>query len=152
MGEADEFLKDVLPRQRYADTALHNGDPAPRKELWSHNEPVTVLGAAKTVSGWSEVAQLFDWLGGNFSKGAYEIEVIAAGVSGDLGYVVGHERTTASVSGGPPADYELRVTLIFRREGGEWKEVHRHADAWPDTEGALHEQLGRFSGDPSTAS
>lgn len=143
MTETEEFLADVLPRQHAADIALHNGDAGPRKALWSHNEPVTVLGAAKTVRRWSEVEQLFDWLAGNFSNGAYDCEVIAAGVSGDLGYLVGHERTTASVAGGPPTPYELRVTLIFRREGGEWKEVHRHADPWPDTQGAK-EQLARF--------
>ena len=143
MTETEEFLGAVLGRQHEADTALHNGDAGPRKVLWSHNEPVTVLGAAKTVSGWSEVEQLFDWLAKNFSNGAYQCEVITAGVSGDLGYLVGHERTTASVAGAPPTPYELRVTLIFRREDGEWKEVHRHADPWPDTHGA-QQQLARF--------
>lgn len=103
-----------------------------------------MLGAARTVSGWAEVEHLFDWLAGNFSNGAYQFEVVAAGVSGDLGYVVGHERTTASVSGGPPTAYELRVTLIFRREDGEWREAHRHADAWPQTEEALRGQIERF--------
>ena len=143
MTETEEFLGAVLRRQHEADTALHNGDAGPRKALWSHNEPVTVLGAAKTVSGWSEVEKLFDWLAKNFSNGAYQCEVVAAGVSGDLGYLVGHERTTASVAGGPRTAYELRVTLIFRREDGEWKEAHRHADPWPDTHGA-QEQLMRF--------
>lgn len=143
MTDTRAFLDVVLPQQLAADTALHNGDAGPRKELWSHGEPVTVLGAAKTVSGWTEVEQLFDWLAANFSNGVYDIEVVAAGVSGDLGYLVGHERTTASVAGGPPTAYELRVTLVFRREGGSWRETHRHADPWPDTIGA-QEQLSRF--------
>ena len=102
MTETEEFLGAVLSRQVQADTALHNGDAEPRKALWSHNEPVTVLGAAKTVSGWSEVESVFDWLARNFSNGTYDCEVIAAGVSGDLAYLVGHERSTASVAGGPP--------------------------------------------------
>jgi ketosteroid isomerase-like protein len=144
MSEVDEFLAAVLPLQHEADTALHTGDAKPRKALWSHIAPVTVFGAAKTVSGWAEVEQLFDWLAGNFSNcQSYDCEVIAAGASGDLGYVVGHERTTASVAGGQPTPYELRVTLIFRREGEKWKEVHRHADPWPETQGA-RQQLNRF--------
>lgn len=144
MSEVDEFLAAVLPVQLEAETALHNGDAAPRKALWSHTSPVTVFGAAKTVSGWREVEQLFDWLAGNFSNcQSCDCEVIAAGASGDLGYLVGHERTTASVGGHEPTPYELRVTLIFRREGGKWKEVHRHADPWPETKGA-HQQLARF--------
>ena len=102
------------------------------------------LGAAKTVSGWPEVASLFDWLAHNFSKClAYDLDVSAAGVSGDLGYIVGSEHTTASVGGEKPLPYALRVTLIFRREDGEWKEVHRHADPMPGVE-STHEQLNRL--------
>jgi ketosteroid isomerase-like protein len=33
------------------------------------------------------------------------------------------------VAGGPPErDLSLRVTLVFRREGAEWRLPHRHAD------------------------
>ena len=112
--------------------------------LWSHEDPVTILGAAKTVSGWREVGDLFDWLASNFSNGtSYELDVTAAGVSGDLGYVVGAEHSMASVDGEAPAQIALRVTLIFRREHGEWKEVHRHADPIPGIQ-STHHQLGRF--------
>ncbi len=31
-----------------------------------------------------------------------------------------------------PRPYVLRVTTIFRREDGEWKVVHRHANAAAD--------------------
>ena len=135
MTKVDEFLSAVLPRQRDADLALHNGDAHPRKLLWSHQDPVTVLGAAKTVSGWPEVESLFDWLASNFSNClSHELEVTAAGTSGDLGYVVGSERTTVSVGEAAPEPYALRVTLIFRREDGEWREVHRHADPMPGVE------------------
>jgi ketosteroid isomerase-like protein len=144
MGDVDEFLADVMPRQRQADLALLNGDSGQRKMLWSHENPVTVLGAAKTVSGWPEVEGLFDWLASNFSNGAtYELNVTAAGVSGDLGYIVGAEHSSASVGGEPLAPIALRVTLIFRREAGEWKEIHRHADPIPGVP-STHEQLGRF--------
>src|SRR5215472_1615350 len=111
MSQVDEFLSTVLPRQRDADLALHNGDALPRKELWSHEDPVTVLGAAKTVSGWPQVEALFDWLASNFTSCvSHELDVTAAGVSGDLGYIVGSERTTASVREAAPAAYALRVT------------------------------------------
>ena len=38
----------------------------------------------------------------------------------------------ASVNGAEPRPYVLRVTTIFRREDGEWKVVHRHANAAVD--------------------
>src|SRR5256712_3274843 len=144
MGEVDEFLAAVLPRQRKADLALLNGDSGPRKTLWSHKDPVTVLGAAKTVSGWSAVASLFDWLAENFSNGtSYALDGSAAGVSADLGYVVGSEHSAASGGVEAAAPIAHRDTLIFRREDGEWKEVHRHADPIPGIQ-STQDQLGRF--------
>lgn len=134
MSEVDDFLAAVLPRQREAETALHRGDANPRKKFWSDREPVTVLGAARSARNRTEVNELFDRLGSRFSNGEpAEFEVLAAGASGDLGYVVGFEHTTASIAGAPPERYDLRVTLVFRRENGEWRAVHRHAD--PATEG-----------------
>ena len=50
---------------------------------------------------------------------------------GDLAYTVGYEHTQAIVDG-EPRSYTLRVTQVYRREGGEWKVVHRHADEVPD--------------------
>jgi ketosteroid isomerase-like protein len=145
MDETEEFLAAVLPAQEAADTALHNGDAGPRKALWSHTDPVTVLGAARSAVGWQEVESLFDWLASSFSNCvSHRCEVIAAAASSDFGYILGHEHTTASVGGQEPAPYELRVTLIFRREGGQWKEAHRHADPWPGAAGT-QEQLARLS-------
>ncbi len=58
--------------------------------------------------------------------------MLAAGVGGDL------------VGDAPAQAYELRVTTVFRREDGEWRVVHRHADPVPDSE-ATQTQLGRLS-------
>ena len=136
MGETEDFLGDVLPRLTEADTALNNGDSAPRIAIWSHDDPLTVFGAARTVRGWAEIRPVFEWLGAQFSNGNYEYEVIAAGASGDLGYLVGIEHSTVSVGGGVTEAFELRVTTILRRESGEWKVVHRHADPMPESAAA----------------
>ena len=57
----------------------------------------------------------------------YSYELTAYGVSGDLAYTVGHERASMRVDG-VPTEHNLRVTQVYRREDGEWKVVHRHAD------------------------
>ena len=101
--------------------------------MWSHNDPVTLYGAAYMGSGWGELGPIFDRLADEFSNfSASEVEVVAADAKGDLAYLVSIERTTASIRGGPANPYQLRVTTIFRREDGEWKPVHRHADPVPD--------------------
>ena len=134
MVDTEEFLASVLPPLTAADTAIHNGDAAPRKALWSTADPVTLFGAAMMTTGWPKIDATFDWLAATFSDcTSFEIEVVAAGASDDLAYLVAFEHTTASIGGAPPVPYTLRVTTIFRREEGAWKIVHRHADSLPDS-------------------
>lgn len=130
MDDLQEFLDSFIPRQEAADEALHNGDAEPRKELWSREDPVTVLGAfGVAASGWGEVNETFDWVASQFSEcESFQLEVIAAGVSGDLAYTVGYEHSKVSRDGGPARSNRLRVTHVYRREDGEWKVVHRHGD------------------------
>ena len=59
--ELDEVLKSTMPRLMAADTTLHNGDPSPRAAIWSHEQPVTLFGAATTKIGWEEIGPTFDW-------------------------------------------------------------------------------------------
>jgi ketosteroid isomerase-like protein len=131
MGELEEFLETVVRRQEAADAALHNGDAEPRMQTYSHEDPVTVLGAlGVAASGWEEVSETFRWVASRF-KGAegFRLEVIAAGVSGNLAYTVGYEHSMISdEEGGPMHPHHLRVTHVYRRENGEWKIVHRHGD------------------------
>jgi ketosteroid isomerase-like protein len=138
MDDSGTFLTEILPTMQEADTALHNGDPAARIGMWSQAEPLTLFGAAVTTQGWSTIRPTFEWLGSTFSDcESFEIEVLAAGVSGDLAYIAALERTTVSMNGQPPAAYVLRVTTVFRREDGDWKIVHRHGDPLADDAGAV---------------
>jgi ketosteroid isomerase-like protein len=142
--EVDDFLAATMPRLNAAEIALHNGDADPRFATWSHNDPVSVFGAAANVIGWAEIGPAFERLGSAFSNcTSFQNEVIAAGASGNLAYIVAFEHTTASIGGAAPEAYVLRATTVFRREDGEWKVVHRHADpASSDTKDALAERLG----------
>ncbi len=132
MSELDDFLTTTLARQVEEEEALHNGDVQPRLAMWSTQEPVTVFGALRSVSGWDEVSQAFRWIASRFSDcTAYRFELVAAGVSSDLAYTVGYEHISASMDGVPVEPFTLRVTHVYRREHGEWKIVHRHADRVP---------------------
>jgi ketosteroid isomerase-like protein len=113
---------------RDAEFNLHNGDPAPRRAVWSSNEPVSVLGGWRNAVGHTEIDGLFTHLGKTFSNcTSFEYEVLAYDVVGDMAYTVGLEHTSASIDG-EPGKYTLRVTQVYRREDGSWRVVHRHAD------------------------
>jgi ketosteroid isomerase-like protein len=132
MDELETFLTEFLPLQERAEKALHDGILAPRLELWTRDDPVTLFGAAvPCVSGWDQVLQTFDWVASRFRNcSSYRFEVVAAGLSGDLAYVAGFEHTTAEIEGAETA-YVLRSTHVYRREDGQWRIVHRHGDAPP---------------------
>ena len=75
-GSRARFMKRSLP--------LHNGDAAPRRALWSRNEPVSVLGAWRNARGQEELDELFTPLAESFSDCTlYEFELQAYDVVGD---------------------------------------------------------------------
>ena len=128
MTDREDFLAWVNTELYEAELALHNGDAAPRRALWSRNEPVSVLGAWRNAHGQAEVTALFEHLAARFSDcTSYRFELLAHDVVGDMAFTAGLEHTSTSVDG-EPRTYTLRATQVYRREGGEWKVVHRHGD------------------------
>ena len=128
MTDRDDFLAWVRTALYEAEVALHNGDPALRRALWSRNEPVSVLGAWLNAHGQREIDELFESLGDRFSDcTSYAFELQACDVVGDMAYTAGLEHTSASVDG-QPRTYTLRATQVYRRESGLWRVAHRHGD------------------------
>ena len=129
MDDRDEFRAWVESELFEAERAIHDGDPGPRRAIWSRNEPVSILGARRNAYGREELDELFTMLGSTFSDcTASTFELQAYHVVGDMAYTVGLEHTSTSVDG-EPRSYTLRATQVYRREDGQWKVVHRHADA-----------------------
>ncbi len=128
MTDRDEFLAWVSTTLYEAELAIHNGDSAPRRALWSRNEPVSVLGAWRNAFGQQEIDELFTTLANSFSDcTSYSFDVQAYDVVGAMAYTAGLEHTSASVDG-QPRIYTLRATQVYRRESGEWRVAHRHGD------------------------
>jgi ketosteroid isomerase-like protein len=128
MTDRDDFQAWVRSALYDAELALHNGDADPRRALWSRNEPVSILGALRNAYGQDEVEETFGFLERSFSDcTSYTFDLQAYDVVGDMAYTVGLEHTSASMDG-QPRSYTLRATQVYRREGGEWKVTHRHAD------------------------
>lgn len=128
MGDRDDFLHWFNTTWRAAEDALHDGDARPRLQTWSERAPVTLFGAWHSARDPAAAREVFVKLAQAFSHAASsDIELIAADVSGDLAYTVHREITSTTVNG-KPRHYVLRVTQVYRREDGDWKVVHRHAD------------------------
>jgi ketosteroid isomerase-like protein len=133
MDDRDEFVTWVQSDLYEAELALHNGDAAPRRALWSRREPVSVLGAWRNAFGQQEIDVLFSALGESFSDCiSYEFELRSFDVVGDVAYTAGLEHSSVSVDG-EPRTYTLRVTQVYRREDGNWRVAHRHGDTFSES-------------------
>ncbi|MCP2366043.1 ketosteroid isomerase-like protein [Agromyces flavus] len=129
MSERDEFLAWVQGDLVNAERAMMSGDDNPRRAIWSRVPPVSVLGAWKNAVGREELIEAFEVLAGSFSDCTdWNLELISYDVVGDMAYTVGFERMTASIDG-RPRTFTLRATQVYRKEDGDWRVVHRHADA-----------------------
>src|SRR5436190_19245707 len=90
MTDRDDFLAWVKTTLYEAELALHNGDAAPRRALWSRNEPVSVLGAWRSAHGQHELDELFTSLARSFSVcSSYAFEQEAYDVVVNMVYVGG---------------------------------------------------------------
>jgi ketosteroid isomerase-like protein len=124
-------LAQAIEQDHRAVDALVNGDPQPKKRLFSERPDVTLanpLGPA--TRGRRSIEETLDGVAGRMRDGElHGFELVTAYATPDLAYVHGIERTRARVGGSDELEsFALRVTTIWRREAGEWKIALRHAD------------------------
>ena len=109
------------------------------KELWSRRDDVILANPfGPPVRGFDEVAKASDLAASQARDGEFlGAEIIERYVTAELAYVVEIERAKAKIGGSEEiTPFDLRVTMIFRPEEGEWKVVHRHADPITTTQPA----------------
>jgi ketosteroid isomerase-like protein len=128
----DDDLGKLIERVREAAGALIQGDVRRYFALVNEAPDYTLMPptGGPTRHGFDSSPATIEALEEFFAgKGVAELEVEQTYVSGDLVVLVGVERQHGTVGGLPEQDWSLRVTLVFRREGSDWRLVHRHADA-----------------------
>jgi ketosteroid isomerase-like protein len=101
------------------------------KELFSHRDDVTLANPlGPPARGGDEVAKTIEHAASTIRDGEITgFEIVSKHVTPELAYVLEIERQKAKMGGsGDVTPFALRVTMIFRPEGGAWRVVHRHAD------------------------
>ncbi|WP_394824718.1 YybH family protein [Pendulispora albinea] len=126
LHDFEAFMK----RREEASQAFVRGDGAPLNHLVARISPATFFGPrGGHVKGAENVATAYEQGARAFTDGESTLETLHMGASQGLAYWIGIQRGTAKM--GPkkePATFNLRITEVFRREGSDWKLVHRHAD------------------------
>jgi len=122
---------DFVQHYHRALNEFFRGNPEPAKTLYSHRADASLANPFGPVAiGWTQVGETMERAASNYADGgATGFETLASYVTPDMAYLVEVERFRAKVGGSEDfASGALRVTSIFRSEGGAWKVVHRHAD------------------------
>ena len=122
-----------LPLEEYhrAGLEITNGNPEVYKSLYSRRDDATLANPfGPPVRGWSNVSATLDRAAANYRDGeVVGFENVSSIVADDLAYTVEIESYRARVGGADEmTPVSVRVTSVFRRENGDWKLLHRHAD------------------------
>ena len=128
--DASEFGQ-VIEHQHGAVDEFARGNDEPLAKLWSRRDDVTLGNPfGPFVRGFEQVAETMHRAAAYYRDGeASGFEQLAKHVTADLAYIVEVERFNAKIGGREDVTpLSLRCTSIFRREDGNWKLVHRHAD------------------------
>jgi ketosteroid isomerase-like protein len=128
MHDFEEFMK----QREEASLAFVNGDIGPLDRIATHVLPATIFGPkGDCVEGADKVNEANASGAKHFESGGKStFEVLQMAASGGIAYWAGIQRSTVRMQGKAEAiPMDLRVTEVFRREGDDWKLVHRHADS-----------------------
>lgn len=127
---AGQTVARLIQRSAEANAALMRGDVDAYRALSPITDDFTLMspfGGAPT-RGFDVTNERWEAMGRFFRNGTLEQEVVQAYGSADMVVLALIERAHVEVGGLPAQDWSLRVTLVYRREGAEWRLVHRHAD------------------------
>ena len=124
-------LESAIEESHFALSEIVKGNVEPFLLLYSERDDITVGNPfGPFARGRQKVAETAAGAASRYRDGEIVgFESVARHVTDDLACVVEVERFQAKVGGSNElATIGLRVTSIFRNEGGTWKLVHRHAD------------------------
>jgi ketosteroid isomerase-like protein len=129
---AEEAVRAASDRFYDALNQMAQGDAAAMADVWSHRDDVTTMhpiggrevGWGEVEGPWQAVAELAG--GGTITRADQLVRVV-----GDCAYELTTERVSMTL-GGESVESAVRATNVYRREGGEWKIVHHHADPSPE--------------------
>jgi len=122
---------EFLRQREIAARAFINGDFRPSRRLLTTEAPATFFdpwggchaGPEQVLECYERNASLFAW-------GSCSFQTLHVAANDSIGYWVFIQRGEVRLQGTvEPFPGRLRVTEIFRREDGQWKLIHRHADA-----------------------
>jgi ketosteroid isomerase-like protein len=130
LAATEDSVTALIRRSAEAHAALMRGDIDRYGALIRYTDDFTLMspfGGAPT-HGRDMTPERVQAMGRFFRNGSLTQELIASYGSADMVVLAVIERCHVEVGGLPAQDWPLRVTLVYWREGLDWRLAHRHAD------------------------
>jgi ketosteroid isomerase-like protein len=127
---AEQDVAELVRHHADANAGFMRGDMQRYLQLVSHADDYTLMapfGGAPT-HGFDASDERLAQMSRYFRNGTTALELVQAYATRDMVVLAVIERQRAEVGGLPLQDWSLRVTLVYRRDDGDWRLVHRHAD------------------------
>jgi ketosteroid isomerase-like protein len=128
---SDPEINTLVERATQAHAALMRGDVERHRALVPLGDDFTLMapfggqpshGGVRSNAEWAAIGRFF--VNGRDST----LELVQAWRTADMVVLAVIERTHVEVGATALQHWALRVTLVFRRDNGQWLLVHRHAD------------------------
>jgi len=135
IGPASDRQVACLVRQSVeANSALMRGDIDSYRASITYSDDFLLMSpfGGTPTRGSDMTPERWAAMGRFFRNGTFEQEVLAAYGSDDMVVLATIERNRVEIGGLPAQDWALRVTLVYCRDGAEWRLAHRHADPLVD--------------------
>jgi ketosteroid isomerase-like protein len=123
-------IDEIVHRSEDANVALIRGDVATYRALITLTDDFTLMSpfGGTPTRGADMTGARWEAMGRFFRNGSLTQELIQSYASADMVVLATIEHGRGEVGGTPVQDWPLRVTLVYRREGADWRLAHRHAD------------------------
>ncbi len=123
-----DFEAFMRQRERAA-LAYCKGDAQPVNALSTGSDPASFFGPdGKVLQGPDKIRSAYSHGASLFGPdGTCRLEILQCEASENIGYWCGLQHADVEMHG-KRVPMTLRITELFRRENGDWKLVHRHAD------------------------
>ncbi|WOH69771.1 nuclear transport factor 2 family protein [Bradyrhizobium sp. BWA-3-5] len=128
---ADDVIARLLAHTQQANAALMRGDAETYRKMVAITDDFTLMspfGGEPSKASQYATPEKWDRMARFFKNGTHKHEVVQSYVSQDMVVLALIERDQVDVGGLPAQEWALRVTLVYRRDGAQWRLVHRHAD------------------------
>ncbi len=126
----DGLAAELIRLSLNSNAALMRGDIDAYRALLAYTGDFTLMSpfGGTPTRGSDMSTERWERMGRFFRNGTFKQELVQAYASADMVVLALIERSHVEVGGLPGQEWALRVTLVYRREGSEWRLAHRHAD------------------------